>query len=82
VIHCAFDHDFSRFAENCQKDQRNIEAMREALAGSKRPLLITSGVGMGSRGPGQLGTEDFFDEAHQHPASSPSRAATPSSRAA
>ena len=67
VIHCAFDHDFSRFVENCQKDKRNIEAMGEALAGSKRPLLITSGVGMGSRGPGQLGTEDFFDEAHAHP---------------
>lgn len=67
VIHCAFDHDFTRFAENCQKDQRNIEAMGEALAGSKRPLLITSGVGMGSRGPGQLGTEDFFADAHQHP---------------
>jgi nucleoside-diphosphate-sugar epimerase len=67
VIHCAFDHDFSRFAENCQKDKRNIEAIGEALAESKRPLLITSAVGMGSRGPGQLGTEDFFDEAHQHP---------------
>ncbi len=67
VIHCAFDHDFSRFAENCQKDKRNIEAMGDALAGSKRPLLISSAVGMGSRGPGQLGTEDFFDEAHQHP---------------
>jgi nucleoside-diphosphate-sugar epimerase len=67
VIHCAFDHDFSRFVENCQKDERNILAMGEALAGSKRPLLITSGVGMGSRGPGQLGTEDFFDEAHPHP---------------
>ena len=67
VIHCAFDHDFSRFVENCQKDKRNIEAMGEALAGSTRPLLITSAVGMGSRGPGQLGTEDFFDEAHPHP---------------
>jgi nucleoside-diphosphate-sugar epimerase len=67
VIHCAFDHDFSRFVENCQKDKRNILAMGEALAGSKRPFLITSGVGMGSRGPGQLGTEDYFDEAHPHP---------------
>jgi nucleoside-diphosphate-sugar epimerase len=67
VIHCAFDHDFSRFVENCEKDKRNIEAMGEALVGSKRPLLITSGVGMGSRGPGQLATEDFFDDAHPHP---------------
>ena len=31
VIHCAFDHDFSRFVENCQKDKRNIEAIGEAL---------------------------------------------------
>src|SRR5207253_10349674 len=42
VIHCAFDHDFSRFAENCEKDKRNIEAIAEALAGSSRPLVITS----------------------------------------
>jgi nucleoside-diphosphate-sugar epimerase len=67
VIHCAFDHDFSRFIENCQKDKRNIEAMGEALVGSKRPLLITSGVGMGSRGPGELASEEVFDITHQNP---------------
>ena len=67
VIHCAFDHDFTRFVENCQKDKRNIEALAEALVGSKRPLLITSGTGMGSRGPGQVATEDFFDKAHMNP---------------
>jgi len=32
VIHTAFDHDFSRFAENCEKDRRVIGAMVEALA--------------------------------------------------
>src|SRR5450755_1531950 len=26
VIHTAFDHDFSRFAENCEKDRRVISA--------------------------------------------------------
>ena len=67
VIHCAFDHDFSRFAENCQKDKRNLEAMGEALLGSKRPLVVTSGTGMGSHGPGALATEDAFDEAHPNP---------------
>ena len=67
VIHCAFDHDFSHFVENCQKDKRNIEAIGEALAGSTRPLLITSGSGMGSRGPGQISTEEFFDVAHPNP---------------
>jgi nucleoside-diphosphate-sugar epimerase len=67
VIHCAFDHDFSRFVENCQKDKRNIEAIGEALVGSKRPLLITSGTGMGSRGPGELASEDVYDASHANP---------------
>ena len=67
VIHCAFDHDFSRFVENCQKDRRNIEALGEALVGSTRPLLITSGTGMGSRGPGELASEDVFDATHANP---------------
>jgi nucleoside-diphosphate-sugar epimerase len=67
VIHCAFDHDFARFVENCQKDKRNLEAMGEALVGSKRPLVVTSGTGMGSHGPGTLATEDAFDPTHQNP---------------
>jgi nucleoside-diphosphate-sugar epimerase len=67
VIHCAFDHDFSRFVENCQKDKRNIEAIGEALVGSKRALVITSGTGMGSRGPGELASEDVFDGSHANP---------------
>ncbi|HEX7849467.1 MAG TPA: NAD(P)H-binding protein, partial [Sphingomonas sp.] len=48
VIHTAFDHDFSNFLANCDKDRRVIEAMGEALKGSDRPLLITSGTGIGS----------------------------------
>ena len=67
VIHCAFDHDFSRFMANCQKDKRNIEAMGEALAGSTRPLVITSGTGMGSRSPGDLASEEVFDESNANP---------------
>src|SRR5882757_11384772 len=48
VIHTAFDHDFSNFVANCEKDKRVIEALGGALAGSDRLLLITSGTGMGS----------------------------------
>ena len=48
VIHTAFDHDFSKFVENFEKDRRAIEAMGDALAGSDRTLIITSGTGIGT----------------------------------
>ena len=67
VIHTAFDHDFSRFAANCEKDARAIGALGEALAGSRRLLVITSGVGLGGGVPGQPASEDVFDEAHSIP---------------
>jgi nucleoside-diphosphate-sugar epimerase len=67
VIHCAFDHDFSNFVANCAKDGRAIEALGAALAGSDRPLIITSGTGMGSPGRGQPAIEDVFDSDHPIP---------------
>ncbi|RDV00875.1 SDR family oxidoreductase [Trinickia dinghuensis] len=67
VIHLAFDHDFSRFVDNCEKDKRAIAALGSALAGSDRPLLLTSGTGIGSRDDGQPATEDVFNTKHPNP---------------
>jgi nucleoside-diphosphate-sugar epimerase len=56
VIHTAFIHDFSKFKENCEKDRHAIEALGDAVAGSDRPLIVTSGTGLLT--PGRLATED------------------------
>src|SRR5713101_2921122 len=55
VIHTAFIHDFSRFQEVCEVDRRAIEALGSALAGSGRPLIVTSGTGLLQ---GRLAIED------------------------
>ncbi len=54
VIHLAFNHDFSKFAENCAQDKRAIETLGSVFKDSTRPLLVASGLGYA---PGRLGTE-------------------------
>ncbi|PKU21482.1 SDR family oxidoreductase [Telmatospirillum siberiense] len=57
VIHLAFNHDFSKWAANCEADRHVIQALGSALVGSDRPLIITSGTGIALT-PGRLTTED------------------------
>ena len=56
VIQCAFIHDFSRFAENIEIEKNTVAAMLDALAGSGKPFIATSGVAM--LAPGRTATED------------------------
>jgi nucleoside-diphosphate-sugar epimerase len=56
VIHTAFIHDFSQYQAAGATDQRAIEALGAALAGSGRPLVVTAGLaGLAN---GRLGTEE------------------------
>jgi nucleoside-diphosphate-sugar epimerase len=57
VIHAGFIHDFTRFKEVCEVDKTAIETIGEVLAGSDRPLIVTSGTALVS--PGKLATENI-----------------------
>jgi nucleoside-diphosphate-sugar epimerase len=55
VIHTAFRHDWSSFAQSCELDRRAIEAIGAVLQGSSRPFIVSSGVGVAQ---GRTATED------------------------
>ena len=55
VLHVAFRHDWTRFAESCEIDKRAIEAIGSVLQGTSRPFIVTSGVGVAE---GRAATED------------------------
>src|ERR1700689_3824241 len=61
TIHCAFIHDFSKFAENGQVDKRAIEAMGDVLEGTNKPFIVTSGTGLVA--PNEVVTEEVRREA-------------------
>jgi len=46
VIHTAFNHDFSQYKASCEADRRVIGIFADALAGSDKPIAVTSGVGI------------------------------------
>jgi nucleoside-diphosphate-sugar epimerase len=58
VVHLAFNHDFSQFAANCETDRRVIGTLGSVLAGSSRPLIVTSGTAIAKVPPGELAKED------------------------
>ena len=44
VIHCAFNHDFSKYAANAEQDRAALEEMAKVLEGTDKPLISTSGL--------------------------------------
>lgn len=46
VIHAAFNHDYADQERSSENDRKAILALGEALAGSDRPLVVTSGTGL------------------------------------
>ena len=56
VVNLAFDHDWSKFAQNGQDEIKAIEALGSALEPGKL-LVVTSGVGLTAGAPGQVRKE-------------------------
>lgn len=56
VIHTAFIHDFSNYGPAAEADRHAIETLAAVLAGSDRPLIVTSGSLVVA--PGRVATED------------------------
>src|ERR1700733_15329750 len=64
VIHLAFIHDFTKFAENGAIDKIAIEAIGDVLSGTNKPFIVTSGTGLIA--PGVLITEDMRRDSSPH----------------
>lgn len=68
VIHLAYKHgDFSDMAASARADLQAVEAIGEALVGSGKPFVVTSGTLLLALGgvvaAGEIGTEDDVSEA-------------------
>ena len=57
VIHTAFIHDFSNYGPAAEADRRAIGTLGRALAGTDRPLIVTSGTLLAQR-QGALAIEE------------------------
>lgn len=44
IIHTAFFHDFTQYAKAVEMDRNAINAMREVLTGTNKPIVVTAGI--------------------------------------
>ncbi len=76
MIHAAFGHDPTNQARSAETDRRAIEALGRALAGSARPLVVTSGTGLVRSRTGEPATEaDDHLSSADHPRAATEEAA-------
>jgi nucleoside-diphosphate-sugar epimerase len=78
VIHTAFVHDFSNYAPAAEADRRAIETLGAVLAGSDRPLVVTSATALVATG--RLAMEEEATDLKASPRKSEQAAASVASR--
>ena len=76
VIHAAFNHDFANLKQHSENDRKVIDTLGEALAGSDRPLIVTSGTGLSRSRTGGPATEtDGYPPSAEQPRAATEEAA-------
>jgi nucleoside-diphosphate-sugar epimerase len=75
VIHTAFRHDWSKFAESSEMDKRAIGALGSELRGSDRPLLVTGGLAVVAQGRAATEDDPPFPVSASYPRASEATAA-------
>jgi nucleoside-diphosphate-sugar epimerase len=75
VIHAAFNHDFTKLKRHSEDDRKVIETLGEVLAGSGRPLVISSGTGLARRTGGPAVETDDHVTAAEYPRAASEEAA-------
>ena len=76
VIHAAFNQDVSNLQQSSEDDRKVIGTLGEVLAGSDRPLIITSGTDLAPSKTGGLAVEtDDHVTSAEHPRAASEEAA-------
>jgi nucleoside-diphosphate-sugar epimerase len=67
VIHTAFSHDFSKFAQNCEDERHAIAALGDGLAGTNKPLVLSGGLGVVPKGELATESDDAIPSSDAYP---------------
>jgi len=67
VIHLGFNHDFSKFAANCEMDKRAIETLGAVLKGSDKPLIVTGGLFLPVQGRAATEEDELAPASNSYP---------------
>lgn len=68
IVHAGFLHDFTRFPAACAIDRAAIAVLGQAIAGTRKPLIVTAGLAfLNTRGPVAVESDRAFPPSDAYP---------------